>query len=93
MACLQYDTPVKICSLNSDYLGIVRQWQEIEYDNHYSYSYMQALPNFVKLTESYGHVGIRIKEASDVKPALREAFRLKDRTILLDFQTDPTKNV
>ena len=91
--CLQYDTPVKICSLNNGYLGMVRQWQEIEYDNRYSHSYMQALPDFVKLAEAYGHVGMRIEKTSDVEPALREAFRLKDRTVFLDFQTDPTENV
>jgi len=91
--CLQYDTPVKICSLNNGYLGMVRQWQEIEYDNRYSHSYMQALPDFVKLAESYGHVGMRIEKTADVEPALREAFRLKDRTVFLDFQTDPTENV
>ncbi len=91
--CLQYDTPVKICSLNNGYLGMVRQWQEIEYDNRYSHSYMQALPDFVKLAEAYGHVGMRIEKSSDVEPALREAFRLKDRTVFLDFQTDPTENV
>lgn len=72
---------------------MVRQWQEIEYDNRYSHSYMQALPDFVKLAESYGHVGMRIEKTSDVEPALREAFRLKDRTVFLDFQTDPTENV
>ena len=91
--CLQYNTPVKICSLNNGYLGMVRQWQEIEYDNRYSHSYMQALPDFVKLAESYGHVGMRIEKTADVEPALREAFRLKDRTVFLDFQTDPTENV
>jgi acetolactate synthase-1/2/3 large subunit len=91
--CLQYDTPVKICSLNNRYLGMVRQWQEIEYDNRYSHSYMDALPDFVKLAEAYGHVGMRIEKSSDVEPALREAFRLKDRTVFLDFQTDPTENV
>ncbi|MCM2248603.1 thiamine pyrophosphate-dependent enzyme, partial [Klebsiella pneumoniae] len=75
------------------YLGMVRQWQEIEYDNRYSHSYMTALPDFVKLAESYGHVGMRVEKTSDVEPALREAFRLKDRTVFLDFQTDPTENV
>lgn len=91
--CLQYDTPVKICALNNRYLGMVRQWQEIEYDNRYSHSYMDALPDFVKLAEAYGHVGMRIERTADVEPALREAFRLKDRTVFLDFQTDPTENV
>ncbi|CAN7254353.1 Acetolactate synthase isozyme 3 large subunit [compost metagenome] len=91
--CLQYDTPVKICSLNNGYLGMVRQWQEIEYDNRYSHSYMDALPDFVKLAEAYGHIGMRVEKTADVEPALREAFRLKDRTVFLDFQTDPTENV
>ncbi|WP_186079877.1 acetolactate synthase 3 catalytic subunit [Burkholderia gladioli] len=91
--CLQHDTPVKICSLNNGYLGMVRQWQEVEHDNRYSHSYMQALPDFVKLAEAYGHVGMRVEKPSDVEPALREAFRLKDRTVFLDFQTDSTESV
>ncbi|AOI66167.1 acetolactate synthase 3 catalytic subunit [Burkholderia territorii] len=91
--CLQYDTPVKIISLNNRYLGMVRQWQQIEYSKRYSHSYMDALPDFVKLAEAYGHVGMRIEKTSDVEPALKEALRLKDRTVFLDFQTDPTENV
>ena len=91
--CLQYNTPIKICSLNNRYLGMVRQWQEIEYSGRYSHSYMDALPNFVKLAESYGHVGLLIERPQDVEPALREARKLKDRTVFLDFRTDPTENV
>ncbi|MGU7771270.1 acetolactate synthase 3 catalytic subunit [Burkholderia sp. MR1-5-21] len=91
--CLQYDTPVKIISLNNRYLGMVRQWQQIEYSKRYSHSYMDALPDFVKLAEAYGHVGMRIEKTADVEPALKEALRLKDRTVFLDFQTDPTENV
>jgi len=91
--CLQYKTPIKICSLNNRYLGMVRQWQEIEYEGRYSHSYMDALPDFVKLAEAYGHVGMLIERAEDVEPALREARRLKDRTVLMDFRTDPTENV
>ncbi len=91
--CLQYDTPIKICSLNNRYLGMVRQWQEIEYAGRYSHSYMDALPDFVKLAEAYGHVGLLIEHAKDVEPALREARRLKDRTVFMDFRTDPTENV
>ena len=91
--CLQYRTPIKILSLNNRYLGMVRQWQQIEYSKRYSSSYMDALPDFVKLAEAYGHVGIRIEKSSDVEPALREALRLKDRTVFMDFQTDPTENV
>ncbi|WP_431820060.1 acetolactate synthase 3 catalytic subunit [Burkholderia sp. F1] len=91
--CLQYDTPIKIISLNNRYLGMVRQWQQIEYSKRYSHSYMDALPDFVKLAEAYGHVGMRIERTADVEPALKEALRLKDRTVFLDFQTDPTENV
>ncbi|MEA3118710.1 MAG: acetolactate synthase large subunit [Paraburkholderia sp.] len=91
--CKQYDTPIKILSLNNRYLGMVRQWQQIEYSKRYSHSYMDALPDFVKLAEAYGHVGIRVEKTADVEPALKEALRLKDRTVFLDFQTDPTENV
>ena len=91
--CLQYNTPIKIVSLNNRYLGMVRQWQELEYEGRYSHSYMDALPDFVKLAESYGHVGMLIQRTEDVEPALREARRLKDRTVFMDFRTDPTENV
>lgn len=91
--CLQYNTPIKVVSLNNRYLGMVRQWQEIEYSGRYSHSYMDALPNFVKLAEAYGHVGLLIERPEDVEPALREARKLKDRTVFMDFRTDPTENV
>ena len=91
--CLQYNTPIKILSLNNRYLGMVRQWQEIEYSGRYSHSYMDALPDFVKLAEAYGHVGILIERPEDVEPALREARKLKDRTVFMDFRTDQTENV
>ena len=91
--CLQYNTPIKIVSLNNRYLGMVRQWQEIEYSGRYSHSYMDALPNFVKLAEAYGHVGMLIERPQDVEPALHEARKLKDRTVFMDFRTDPTENV
>jgi len=91
--CLQYKTPVKIVSLNNRYLGMVRQWQELDYEGRYSHSYMDALPNFVKLAEAYGHVGILVEHPRDVEPALKEAIRLKDRTVFLDIRTDPTENV
>ena len=91
--CLQYNTPIKIVSLNNRYLGMVRQWQEIEYEGRYSSSYMDALPDFVKLAEAYGHVGMLIERPEDVEPALREARKLKDRTVFMDFRTDPTENV
>ncbi|MBB3280263.1 acetolactate synthase-1/2/3 large subunit [Mitsuaria sp. BK037] len=91
--CQQYKTPVKVVSLNNRYLGMVRQWQELDYGKRYSHSYMDALPDFVKLAESYGHVGLLVERPSDVEPALREAMRLKDRTVFLDVRTDPTENV
>ncbi len=91
--CRQYNTPVKIVSLNNRYLGMVRQWQEIQYGGRYSHSYMDALPDFVKLAEAYGHVGLLVETPSDVEGALREAIRLKDRTVFLDVRTDPTENV
>ncbi|MCD6662788.1 MAG: acetolactate synthase 3 catalytic subunit [Comamonas sp.] len=91
--CLQYNTPIKIISLNNRYLGMVRQWQEIQYAGRYSQTYMDALPNFVKLAEAYGHVGLLIERPQDVEGALREARKLKDRTVFLDFRTDPTENV
>lgn len=91
--CLQYNTPIKIISLNNRYLGMVRQWQQLDYEGRYSHSYMDALPNFVKLAEAYGHVGMLIERPEDVEPALREARKLKDRTVFMDFRTDPTENV
>jgi len=91
--CQQYKTPVKIVSLNNRYLGMVRQWQELSYGKRYSHSYMDALPDFVKLAEAYGHVGLLVERPEDVEPALREAIRLKDRTVFLDVRTDPTENV
>ena len=91
--CKQYDTPVKIISLNNRYLGMVRQWQQLDYGGRYSHSYMDALPDFVKLAEAYGHVGLKIEKPSDVEGALREAIRLKDRTVFLDIRTDQEENV
>ncbi len=91
--CLQYNTPIKILSLNNRYLGMVRQWQEFFYSSRYSHSYMDALPDFVKMAESYNHVGMRIEKTSDVEAAIKEALALKDRTVLMDFVTDQTENV
>ncbi|MDB2589769.1 biosynthetic-type acetolactate synthase large subunit [Candidatus Thioglobus sp.] len=90
---LQYATPVKIINLNNGYLGMVRQWQEFFYEKRYSMSYMEALPDFVKLAESYGHSGIKVEKESDLIPALVEAFNQKDRTVFLDIITDPSENV
>lgn len=91
--CLQYGTPIKIINLNNRYMGMVRQWQEFNYDKRYSHSYMDALPDFVKLAESYGHVGMRIERPEDIEGALKEAFALKDRLVFMDFQTDQKENV
>jgi acetolactate synthase I/II/III large subunit len=93
--CKQYRLPVKIVNLNNRYMGMVRQWQEFFYGSRYAESYMDSLPDFVKLAESYGHVGMRIDKPSDVEAALKEAFSpaLKERLVFMDFQTDQTENV
>jgi len=91
--CKQYHLPVKIIALNNRYLGMVRQWQEFFHGNRYSESYMDALPDFVKLAEAYGHVGMRIEKPEDVEGALKEAFALKDRLVFMDFVTDQAENV
>ena len=89
----QYRLPVKIVNLNNRYMGMVRQWQEFFHGNRYAESYMDALPDFVKLAESYGHVGMRIDKPEDVEPALKEAFSRKNDLVFMDFITDQTENV
>ena len=89
----QYRLPVKVVNVNNRYMGMVRQWQEFFHGNRYSESYMDALPDFVKLAESFGHVGMRIDQPRDVEPALREAFKRKDDLVFMDFITDQTENV
>jgi acetolactate synthase-1/2/3 large subunit len=91
--CKQYDLPIKVVNLNNRYMGMVRQWQEFFYDRRYSHSYMDALPDFVTLAESYGHVGMRIEKPGDVEGAIKEAFGMKDRLVFMDFMTDQTENV
>ncbi len=91
--CKQYGLPIKIINLNNRYLGMVRQWQEFSYEERYSMSYMEALPDFQKLTEAFGHVGMKIEKRSDVEGALKEALALKDRLVFLDFITDRKENV
>ena len=90
---LQYNTPIKIINLNNRYMGMVRQWQEFSYQSRYSHSYMDTIPEFVKLAEAYGHVGMRITKPEEVRPALEAAFAMKDRTVFLDIMTDQTENV
>ena len=90
----QFHIPVKILCLNNGYLGMVRQWQEMFHGNRFAESYVDARPDFVKLAEAYGHVGIQVKSPSDVEPALREAFvKHKNELVFLDFLTDKTANV
>jgi acetolactate synthase-1/2/3 large subunit len=91
--CKQFHLPIKIVALNNGYLGMVRQWQEFFHGNRYSETYMNALPDFVKLAEAYGHVGMRIEKPADVEPALKEAFARKNDLVFMDFRTDPTENV
>ncbi len=91
--CKQYRLPIKIVNLNNRYMGMVRQWQQFFHGNRYSESYMDALPDFVKLAEGYGHRGVQIDKPADVEPALREAFMRKDELVFLDFLTDQTENV
>ena len=89
----QYDLPIKIVNLNNRYLGMVRQWQEFMYENRESHSYLDSLPDFAALAESFGHVGMTIDKPEDVEGALREAFSMKDRLVFMDFITDPAENV
>ena len=93
--CKQFHLPIKVILLNNRYLGMVRQWQEFFYENRYSESYMDSLPDFVKLAESYGHVGMRIEKPGDVEGAMKEAFSAenKNRLVFMDFLTDPKENV
>ena len=92
--CRQFRLPIKICLLNNRYLGMVRQWQQMFHGQRYSGSYMDSLPDFVKLAEAYGHVGIRVEKHGDVEDALREAFtKHKNDLVFLDFQIDRSENV
>ena len=90
---LQYNLPIKIINLNNRYMGMVRQWQEFFYAGRYSHSYMDALPDFVKLAESFGHTGIMVDKVNDVEKTLKKALAIKDSVVLLDFITDQTENV
>jgi len=91
--CKQFNLPLKVILLNNRYLGMVRQWQEFFYGERYAESYMDALPDFVKLAEAYGHVGMKIEKPEDVEGALKEAFALKERFVFMDFITDQSENV
>ncbi len=91
--CLQYGLPIKVICLNNSYLGMVRQWQEFFYEERYSHSYMESLPDFVKLAEAYGHVGIKVEKPEDVDAAVERAFAMKDRLVFMNIITDATENV
>jgi len=91
--CLQYGLPIKVICLNNGYLGMVRQWQEFFYEERYSQVHVEAQPDFVKLAEAYGHVGMQIEKPEDVESALKEAFKMKDRLVFMNFLTDPSENV
>jgi len=91
--CKQYGLPIKVILLNNGYMGMVRQWQEFFYESRYSHSYVDALPDFVKLSESFGHVGMRIERPADLEGAMQEAFGLRDRFVFLDVVVDPKENV
>jgi len=91
--CKQYDLPVKIICLNNQSLGMVRQWQDMNYESRHSQSYMQSLPDFVKLVESYGHIGMKVDHYADLEAAMTEAFSLKDRLVFMDIAVDPFEHV
>ncbi len=91
--CQQYSLPIKVVLLNNGYMGMVRQWQEFFYESRYSHSYVDALPDFVKLAESFGHVGLRVDQPGQLEDAMREAFAMRDRFVFLDVVVDPTENV
>jgi acetolactate synthase-1/2/3 large subunit len=92
--CLQYNLPIKIININNEALGMVKQWQDMNYGGRHSEStYQDSLPDFVKLAESYGHVGIKVEKNSDLKDALEKAFSMKDRLVFVDVYVDPAEHV
>ena len=92
--CSQYGLPVKIVNLNNRALGMVKQWQDMQYGGRYSsISYEDSLPDFVKLAESFGHVGLKVEKFSELNSAMEEAFSLKDRLVFLDVLIDPDEHV
>jgi len=92
--CMQYQLPIKIICLNNQALGMVKQWQDMQYGGRYSHStYAESLPDFSKLAEAYGHVGIKIEKSDELYPKLEEAFALKDKLVFVDVQVDPNEHV
>ena len=92
--CLQYNLPIKIININNEALGMVKQWQDMNYGGRHSEStYQDSLPDFIKLAESYGHVGIKVEKNSELKEALEKAFSMKDRLVFVDIYVDPAEHV
>jgi acetolactate synthase-1/2/3 large subunit len=91
--CLQYNLPVKIVNLNNRALGMVKQWQDMMYEGRHASSYMESLPDFVKLVEAYGHVGMKITDVNELESKMREAFAMKDRLVFLDVYVDQFEHV
>ncbi|MFT5562181.1 MAG: acetolactate synthase-1/2/3 large subunit [Candidatus Azotimanducaceae bacterium] len=91
--CAQYGLPVKVININNQSLGMVKQWQDMQYEGRHSHSYMDSLPDFVKLVEAYGHVGFQINNLEDLEPVLREAYAIKDRLVFVDIMVDPNEHV
>ena len=91
--CSQYELPIKIINLNNQSLGMVKQWQDMQYEGRHSHSYMDSLPDFVALAESYGHKGFKIQSRSDLEPVLEEVFSIKDKLVFVDIMVDPKEHV
>ncbi|MEK9871072.1 MAG: thiamine pyrophosphate-dependent enzyme, partial [Gammaproteobacteria bacterium] len=91
--CSQYGLPVKIINLNNQSLGMVKQWQDMQYEGRHSHSYMDSLPDFISLVESYGHVGFRIESRDDLLPTLEEAMSIRNKLVFVDIMVDPSEHV
>jgi acetolactate synthase-1/2/3 large subunit len=91
--CMQYNIPVKILNINNQSLGMVRQWQDMNYESRHSHSYMESLPDFIKLAEAYGHVGMKIEKAEDLEPMMKKALAMKDKLVFIDVYVDPSEHV
>ena len=92
--CMQYGLPIKIVCLNNEALGMVKQWQDMQYGGRYSHStYSESLPDFIKLAEAYGHVGVRIERADELHSKMKEALAMKDKLVFIDVLVDPAEHV
>ena len=91
--CLQYDLPIKILTLNNGSLGMVRQWQDMLYDGRHSHSYMESIPDFVKLAEAYGHVGIKLEDPATLESDLEKVMAMKDKLVFVEIMVDPSEHI